>query len=233
MNSSDLIKAYQELKKQYGDSAYYHISELLRGIKSEHKLDFEAGISATKARQAGKTPDHEQSWRAFKGKNLEKLLEHVLKDSVKSIGLEIINGNTLERKKSLTKELSKLKRSLLIDYREFGCHLPDVDLVIYDKISSAIIAVISCKVTLRERIAQTGYWKLKLKEDKVTKHIRVMFVTLDEDHTLTSKTPSKKGRAIAELDTDGTYILTTDSVEESKNVKMFDKFINDLEKYKS
>ena len=233
MNSLDLIEAYKKSKKQHGDNAHYHISELLRDVKSEHKLDFEAGISAMKARQAGKTPDHEQSWRAFKGKNLEKLLEHILKDSVKSIGLEIINGNKLERRKSLTKELSKLKRSLLIDYGEFGCHLPDVDLVIYDKISLTVIAVISCKVTLRERIAQTGYWKLKLKEDKVTKHIRVMFVTLDEDQTLTSKTPSKKGRAIAEFDTDGTYVLTTECVEESKNVKMFDKFINDLKKYKS
>ncbi|MCX7997984.1 MAG: BsaWI family type II restriction enzyme [Leptospiraceae bacterium] len=41
--------------------------------------------------------------------------------------------------------------------------------------------MISSKVTLRERIAQTAYWKLKLSSDKVTKHIKVCFITLDED----------------------------------------------------
>ena len=87
-------------------------------------------------------------------------------------------------------------------------------------------------MTLRERIAQTGYWKLKLSNDSVTKHIKVLFITLDEDSTLTTKTPAKKGRAISEIDTDGTYVLTTDNLEESDNVKLFDKFIDDIGKYK-
>ncbi|MGB9760731.1 MAG: BsaWI family type II restriction enzyme [Thermoproteota archaeon] len=39
------------------------------------------------------------------------------------------------------------------------------------------MAVVYSKVTLRERIAQTGYWKIKLSKDKVTEHIKVFFVT--------------------------------------------------------
>lgn len=119
---------------------------------------------------------------------------------------------------------------MLIDYGEFGLHLPDVDIVIYRPESYKILGVISSKVTLRERIAQTGYWKIKLSRDKTTKHIRVFFVTPDEDKTLAIRRPAKKGRAIVEVDTDGSYIMTEDSIEESGKVKLFDKFIEDLRK---
>ncbi|MGI0015951.1 MAG: BsaWI family type II restriction enzyme, partial [Nitrososphaera sp.] len=78
------------------------------------------------------------------------------------------------------------------------------------------------------RIAQTGYWKMKLAGDEVTEHIRVFFITPDEDGTLTAKLPAKKGRAIVEVDTDGSYVMTEAQVEESNKVKMFDKFIDDL-----
>lgn len=49
---------------------------------------------------------------------------------------------------------------------------------------------------MRERIAQTGYWKMKLVADNITKHIKVYFISPDEDRTLTLKSPAKKGRAI-------------------------------------
>jgi len=176
--------------------------------------------------------DHEQSWRAFKGKNLEKLILHIIKDEVEDLGLKIAEGNKLERTRSekLSFELATVKKNLLVDYGEFGSHLPDVDILIYIPKSYKILAVISSKVTLRERIAQTGYWKIKLSRDKTTKHIRVFFVTPDEDKTLAIKRPAKKGRAIVEVDTDGSYIMTEDSIEESGKVKLFDKFIEDLRK---
>ena len=86
------------------------------------------------------------------------------------------------------------------------------------------------KVTLRKRIAQTGYWKVKLAADQATAHIKVYFITPDEDGTLTTKRPAKKGRAIVEVDTDGCYVLSETEVEESAKVKSFDKFIKDLNK---
>jgi type II restriction enzyme len=119
---------------------------------------------------------------------------------------------------------------LWIDFGEFGSHLPDVDIIVYRPETYKILAVISSKVTLRERIAQTGYWKIKLSKDAVTKHIKVFFVTPDEDKTLVTKKPAKKGRAIVEVDTDGSYVMSENRVEESDKVKMFDKFIDDLKK---
>lgn len=217
MTIKDLIILYEQKKEKYGKEAYRHISNLLREAKSQHQKDFYGD-------------DHEQSWRAFKGKNLEKLIEYIITDEVRSLGLDVANGNYLERTngENLSKELGLVKRNLLIDYGEFGSHLPDVDIIIFNPKDSKIVAVLSSKVTLRERIAQTGYWKIKLASDKVTQHIKVYFVTPDEDGTLTTKKPAKKGRAIVEKDLDGSYVLSETNIEESEKVKMFDKFIDDL-----
>lgn len=222
MKLQDLIALYEKRRTVYGVEAYRHISELLDEAKELHKKDW--------LRKPTPNKDHEQSWRAFKGKNLEKLVVYIIKDEVESLGLEIAEGSKLERtsSNSLSFELSSVKRNLLIDYGEFGSHLPDVDIIIYNPKTFKIIAVISSKVTLRERIAQTGYWKIKLSKDKVTEHIKVFFVTPDEDGTLTSKKPVKKGRAIVETDTDGSYVMSERTVEESPKVKMFDKFMEDL-----
>ena len=217
MTIRDLIKIYETKKEKYGAQAYRHISNVLKEAKEQHKKDFTGN-------------DHEQSWRAFKGKNLEKLIEYIITDEVQDLGLEVINGNTLERtnESNLPEDIGQVKRNLLIDYGQFGYHLPDVDIIIYNPKTKKVIAVISSKVTLRERIAQTGYWKIKLQNQGLTKHIKVYFVTPDEDGTLTIKDPSKKGRAIVEVDTDGSYVLSETDIDESDKVKMFDKFIDDL-----
>jgi len=230
MNISDLIKMYEDYRKKYGADTFKRISLLLKEAKEIHRQDFLKSPAAQRAKAKGRQPDHEQSWRAFKGKNLEKLVVHIIKNEINNVGLKIIEGNKLERTKgsNLSVELGRIKRNLLVDYGEFGAHLPDVDIIIYDPKTFKVIAVISSKVTLRERIAQTGYWKLKLASDKVTKHIKVYFVTPDEDGTLIHKEPIKKGRAIVEVDLDGSYLLCDDDVEESDKVKTFDKFIDDL-----
>ena len=200
----------------YGKDTYKYISETLEEAKILHKKHF-------------KQTDHEQSWRAFKGKNLEKLIVYILTKEVRRLGLDLVQGHTLERNSSsLPTVLDKVKRNLLIDYGEFGMHLPDVDIIIFDPTSSQAIAVVSIKVTLRERIAQTGYWKLKLDSAPVTRGIRVYF-TPDEDGTLITRKPTKKGRAIVEVDTDGGYVMSEDKIEESDHVKTFDKFIADLQ----
>ncbi len=166
MKFNDLVNLYEQAKRAYGDNAYKYISELLKKAKGIHKKDW--------AKNPTPNMDHEQSWRAFKGKNLEKLVMYIIRDEVESLGLKIVDGNTLERTNStnLSRELSSVKRNILVDYGEFGSHLPDVDLIIYIPSTYKIVAVISSKVTLRERIAQTGYWKIKLSSDEVTKHIR-------------------------------------------------------------
>lgn len=219
MTYEDLEKLYERKKKVYGKDTFKHVSEILSDAKKQHKKDF-------------KGVDHEQSWRSFKGKNLEKLIEHIIVDGIHEIGLEVVNGNILERTVSpkLPDILWTVKKNLLIDYAEFGCHLPDVDIIVFNPKNGDIVALLSVKVTLRERIAQTGYWKFKLLEDKHKRHIKVFFVTPDEDGTLNTIKPCKKARAIVETDLDGSYVLTDRKIETSGKVKLFDKLITDLKK---
>jgi type II restriction enzyme len=223
----DLIELYEEKRKIYGTDVYKHISELFEEAKQLHHKNWLKKPTAMN--------DHEQSWRAWKGKNLEKLVLYMLRKEVELQGLKIVEGNKLERTRgqNLPKELGIIKRNLLVDFGEFGSHLPDVDIIIYEPKILKVLAVISSKVTLRERIAQTGYWKIKLSGDEVTKHIKVFFVTPDEDNTLAVKKPAKKGRAIVEVDTDGSYVMSQNPIEESNKVKMFDKFIDDLKRLKN
>jgi len=218
----DFKKLYLKKREGFGVEAYKHISRLLKEAKEIHRQDWLKNPTPNR--------DHEQSWRAFKGKNLEKLVQYIITEEVEALGLRVVNGNRLERLTRLSMELSQVKRNLAVDYGEFGLHLPDVDIIIYNPQNYKILAVISSKVTLRERIAQTGYWKLKLSQDEATKHIKVYFITPDEDKTLTYKKPTKKGRAIVEVDLDGSYVLTEERIEESDKVKLFDKFIEDLKR---
>ncbi len=222
MKFEDLKRLYDEKKEKYGEEAYKYISELLNEAKELHKRDW--------LKNPTPNGDHEQSWKGFKGNNLETLIIHIIKDEVESLGLKIVKGSTLDRTKpkNLSAELSKVKRAVSVNYGEWGLHLPDADIIIYDPKTIKIIAILSSKSTLRERIAETGYWKIKLSQDDVTKNIKVLFITPDEDGTLTVKSPAKKGRAIAEVDTDGSYVMSETNIEESKKVKMFDKFIEDL-----
>jgi len=222
MNFEDLKAMYTEMQLSEGEEAYKSVSQLLRDAKECHRQDFL--IDKPKG-------DHEQSWHAFKGKNFEKLIQHIITASIEALGMKVINGNQLERRsRNLTQELRQVKRNLAIDYGEFGLYLPDVDIVVYNPQNRRVIALISSKVTLRERIAQTGYWKLKLLEDENTAHIKVYFITPDEDGTLTSAYLPKKGRAIVEIDLDGTYVLTEADLDESDRVKLFEHFIEDFKR---
>ena len=89
MTFQDLLTLYEQKKARYGSSAVQHISELLREAKTLHKKDWLRAPTAQK--------DHEQSWRAFKGKALERLLLHIVEDEVHALGLQVVSGNTLER----------------------------------------------------------------------------------------------------------------------------------------
>ena len=222
MKSIDPIKMYEDKKKEFGINAYKHVSELLAEAKELHRRNFLENPSPQ--------GNFEQSWKPVKGNMLEKLIIHILEDEVAGLGLRIVRGKTLDKSKSqnLSKELSLVKRNLLVDYGEFGSHLPDVDMIIYNPKTLKVLAVISSKSSLRERIAQTTYWKLKLYGDRATEHIKVYFLTPDEDGTLTIKTPANKDRAMVEIDTDGSYVMSERQIEESSTVKMFDKFIDDL-----
>lgn len=158
MKFEDLVKIYEDFKSKYGREAYKYISQIFNIAKEIHKKQWENSPTPS--------GDHEQSWKAFKGKNLEKLIIYIIEDEVKELGLKIVKGDVLEKKdpKNLSEELSRIKRSISVNFGIYGLHLPDADIIIYDPINLNVICILSSKATLRERIAETGYWKIKLSQ---------------------------------------------------------------------
>ena len=221
MNYDDLKEIYLQYEDQFGKDAYKYISEVLAEAKELHQRDWEENPS-----EGG---DLGQSWRTIKGNGLERLIQDMIAEDVEPLGLKVINGKYLKKAQGLSQQLSQIKRNILVDYGEFGCHLPDADIIIYQPDTCKVLAIISSKSSLRERIAQTGYWKFKLLADEVTKHIKVYLISPDEDGTLKkSNAPPKKARAIVEIDLDGTYLLTTREAPDSEKIRLFEYFIEDF-----
>lgn len=178
-------------------------------------------LDATLMEELGK------SWRASKGATFTERLLHMLALPIESLGLKVIDSSKLEDRK-LIPQLGTVKRNVVIDYGEFGMQLPDADIVVYNPENSQIIAIISSKTSVRVWIAQIVYWRIKLLESENTAHIKVYLVTPDRDRDLTKIHPAKKLRGIVEANLDGTYVLTTEELEQSNKVKLFEHFIEDL-----
>ncbi len=225
MKLDDLIKIYDIKKGQFGDRAYLHISEIFNEIREQYKEEYLASPKAQKKRDQGKLPDAEQSWKPFKGSNFEKLILHIIKREIELLDLKCISGNELG-KEHLEIELSKVYYNIVVRYGRYSV-LPDADLVIYEPKTSRVVGIISCKITLRERVAQTAYWKLKFMNDPLRMHIKGYLVTADEDGDLViGMTKPSRDRIIVEHDLDGTYVLR--DVAESDKVKAFPKLIEDI-----
>ncbi|MCW4047583.1 MAG: BsaWI family type II restriction enzyme [Candidatus Bathyarchaeota archaeon] len=132
-----------------------------------------------------------------------------------------------------------LTRKLAIRYGDYLL-APDTDMAIADydfsdPWKSEVIAIISCKTSLRERIAQACYWKLKLLSSDVTKNVRVFLATTDNDNDFLLCEKGQYGgksrnRIIAEYELDGIYILRGNFKHEweSNKVKHYEKIFDDL-----
>ena len=212
----DVKKLYNEMELTKGKNAYRYVSEVFEKIEKPYKEDY---LKRNPGRNAS------QSWIKFKGYAFEQLLQYIIIDSIEDLGLKVVNGNRLG-----SEELKVVRDNVVINYSEFEPLLPDADIIIYNPENSEVIAILSSKVSLRERITHTGYWKFKFLESQRTEHIRLYLITLDKDKHLTRKEHPNKQRVIAETDLDGTYVLTKENLQESDKVKLFEHFIGDFKR---
>ena len=222
----DLLHIYKEWDSD--GRAYEHIGEIFDIAKGKY-----AAMWHSKPGQAG---DLDQSWRNWGGNNFEHIVEFLVQSVVKHLnedsGLNLgIATDKALGKGNLPPELDRLKRNLLIDYGVYGSHLPDADLIVYERETVSVICILSCKVSLRERIAQTAYWKLKLLQSDVTRHIHVALATSDKA-LIKAPVPGKvkKNYAIASTDIDTTYVLN-EALQPTDRIKSFSDFARDVKSW--
>ena len=135
-----------------------------------------------------------QSWRNVKGLGLEKVIEHILERQLEPLNLDLI-------------PVKEAREKVEIDFGEYGSHLPDVDLIVFQPSRNRILAILSVKTSLRERATQTAYWRLKLHAQSNTKNIRVFLLTPNSDDDLRNDRMPKKNRAVLETDIDAIYVV--------------------------
>ena len=201
-----------------------------------HKYFFEI-LNETKGIFQEKYNDtNGQKWRNESGTMLELLVIYFLHKEIMELGYDITTDDEINSSNSGI--LEKVWHNIVLKYGKYSI-LPDSDIVIYNPKTAEVKAIISCKSSVRERFAQTLYWKVKLSTNERTKNIKMYFVTVDKEYNekktgfkkpsldiQVNKEPTKP-RILLEYEMDGVYV-TRDMKDESDKVKMFDKFIDDL-----
>lgn len=183
----------------------------------------------------------EQSWHVYIGNKFQNVIYSILKgyfNRLKSQNPEFKSLNVLTQSEIEGNEI--IQRKLAVKYGKYLL-LPDADTAIVDynftePWKSIILAIISCKTSLRERIAQACYWKLKLLSSDVTKNVRVFLATTDNDEDFFLRNSKRaydgkhRNRVIAEYELDGVYILREDFKKEweSDKVKRYERIFADL-----
>jgi hypothetical protein len=186
--------------------------------------------------------DAEQSWHVFIGNSFQNLVYAILKGYFVNLKKQNrIFENLQILKESEVNKNDIIMRKLAIRYGDYLL-LPDTDMVIAncmteDPWKSEVLAIVSCKTSLRERIAQACYWKLKLLSCDTTKNVKVFLATTDnDDDFVLRKTKDEylggrsRNRIIAEYELDGVYILREDFINswESQKVKRYEHIFEDM-----
>lgn len=215
MKIEEIKQIYLSRKKREIDHNF--IKKIFDEIKEKYKKE---------KRKDGK--DANQSWNSWSGKALQELIKFIVEDYIFSLKYPVgITDDNALRNKRLTPELDKVRRNIEIFYDSYSI-IPDADIVIYDKCSYKIIAVLSCKASLRERVAQAAYWKLKFQYNDTTKDILYYLLSTDNDGDfLNIGDDISRDRIIVEYgEIDKAYIFR--DIPESAKVKNFSKIFNDL-----
>ena len=206
------------------------------GHKEIHKYFFDI-LDETKTIFQKKCHDaNGQKWRNESGAMLEQLVIYFLQTEIVALGYDVTTDDEIDAASGGI--LETVGCNIVLKYGPYYV-LPDSDIIIYEPRSGAVMAIISCKASVRERFAQTLYWRVKLLVNERTKNIKMYFVTVDKEYNSKKsgfKKPSldiekgkrpTKPRILLEYEMDGVYV-TRDMKDQSAKVKSFDKFMSDL-----
>jgi type II restriction enzyme len=234
MKYQDLEKEFLVFMDKHGENAFNKLSEFFNNLRKtfeeEKNLEYKnLGLNIQKSNQKTR-----QSWVAFLGSALEKVIFILVEGICKEKNLKIVSDKTI-KSNNLDGELDLVKRALFIHFGQYSL-LPDADLIIYSPLKNnvKIHCILSIKNSFRERYTETPYWKLKLLENENTKNIKVFMVTPDNDDEIAFKTRDRprKARIVMEYELDGVYMAKEkfDGSDKIKNIKELKKDILKLVK---
>jgi type II restriction enzyme len=214
MNFEDIKKIFDEHKCKSDN--YNFVGHIFIDIRRQYEQE---------AKSAGKDPN--QSWNAWSGKNFQKIIEYAiethLRESQYPLGLTSDANLT---KSVLPADLERVRTNIEVFYDQYSV-VPDADIILYDRRNGKVIAVLSCKSSLRERIAQAAYWKVKLQSSMRTKDILCYLVSTDNDEDFQGERKTRNRIIVEHGELDGAYILQ--DIPESEKVKNFRHIFPDLD----
>jgi len=153
------------------------------------------------------------SLRPIAGQRFTKLVSVILSRQLDPQGIACATRGEIKR---------RVSDGLLISGPDGEQDLkPDIDIVVYDKATEKVIAIVSCKTTLAERIMQTVRWKEAIANiPSQYRDVKVFLVTAWD----TFDNPTQRNRART---LDGAYACNEDIVEDDR-IKKFDKLAPDI-----
>lgn len=177
-----------------------------------------------------------QSWNSVKGQLFERFAHHAILSMIRESSaknLQLTYGNKTDKDNDDTSRIAEqrtARNKIEIDFGDQGQWPPDADLIVYSNYDEIRVeAIISCKTSLRERIAQTAFWRYKLASSDKTSHIENFLITLDSDDIFSGNKPSKS-RAIALNELDAVFVLKP-GFDEHPKLKSFNQFTEELKKW--
>jgi len=156
----------------------------------------------------------DQAWKSCKG----KLYEYAVFKTVSAI---VSQDDMLKNRLIVAIGGAITLYESKIAIRNWSEIYPDADIIIIDRETNKVKAILSCKTSLRERLTETAFWKRELERFKETKDVKVIFVTTDKDDEL--RLEANRYIAMHVLD----YTVITD-------LNKYESLMKDLErKYRS
>jgi type II restriction enzyme len=172
---SDLLKRFYDKYVKSRNKKFLEAVEEFENIAERGiRLEFNKILASS-----GKTPRSiDQTWRNCKGSLYEyaicRALDEILtKDASLAQKINIVHGSKL---------YAYTRNQLVI--KNWSDILPDVDFAVINKNCGKVVAVLSCKTSLRERLTETAFWARELKP----RNIDVIFITTDKDKEITAET---------------------------------------------
>ncbi|MFP3306762.1 MAG: BsaWI family type II restriction enzyme [Thermocladium sp.] len=118
----------------------------------------------------------DQAWKSCKGRLYEYIVYNYIKEILEKNGISSISVK-------MEDQLENNEKSS-IQIHNWDEIMPDTDLVLEK--NDKILAILSCKTSLRERLTETAFWSNILKA-RYENNIEIVFITTNKDDELQQK----------------------------------------------